>query len=828
MKIQHIFLIVFLSHLCLMSVAQHEQIIENQHQTVFLKNTQQQQSLKALPFFDDFAYPYSQPLPSLWQDDDAYVNSAFAKNVVTIGVATLDAMGSNGKLHENVSTTATISDYLTSLPINLKKYEHIYSSDKIYRKNGSNYELLDESYYLFNEETNSYISATQGIAYSAGDTLYTVSGTSYIPTKEYLYDPDKQYIDGSYEQEHKFYSYTIADSLAFSFYYQSGGFLDTPERTDSLVLEFYIPYDTTGIFINEMSKNGIELYNATDSLISLDGYYLVFDTLQNLIDKDSLQYFALSDIQIPPYQHIALSPKQFQKDSFSVAYAYLYSPDKQLIDSIDLQQKFASDVVYARLTDGNPTWSFTATETLGECNPSWTWIWSTSNQTGDEFKSVYIPIVYDNYLVKGFRFRFKNYTSLSNDASHARNEDCWHLDMIWLNSNRESTNQNVPDVAFANEISPLYTKYKALPMSHFANVSYNDFRMTIPATFTNFDSDYRKIKFHFSVDKQHVDERIDFSTYETDIPAFTTASERDVLSDFEVDFFDFIAEDTATYDEGVYEFQYYFTDINNPLYSQYRWNDTCRTTLTLSNYYAYDDGTPEAGYGLREAPMGRVAFKYDILQSDTLKSIGMYFNPTMLETATTFNLCVWENDNGTPGNLLYYSPSEKTQIAEDIYQFVHYDIKAENIVSGNESLVVNKSFFIGWEQPNDVLLNVGLDMNTSLNGRLYYNTGFEWEKSVQTGALMMRPYFGKYEPQLATPNITQTNVNVYPTTANDVIYVSSTDEISNITIYNAFGTKILETTKTEISIQSLCNGLYVATIQLKNGNVQQRKFVVIK
>lgn len=828
MKIRILFLIVFLSHLCFVGVAQYEQLTIIQPTTTQLKNSQLQKSLKALPFFDDFAYPYTQPLPSLWQDNDAFVNTAFAKNVITIGVATLDAMDGNGKLHYTASTTATISDYLTSLPINLKTYEQIYSSDKIYRKNGSNYELLDETYYLYNSETNSYIPAVQGVSYSSGDTLYILSAGIYKATKEYLYDSNKQYIEGSYEQKHIYHTYTIADSLALSFYYQSGGILDTPERTDSLVLEYYTPYDTTGIFINEISKNGIEIYNATDSIISLHDYFLLFDTLENIINKGTLQNFVLPDIKISPYQHYALSAEEFKLDSFSIAYAYLYSPDTLIVDSVDLQQKLATDIVYARLTDGNPTWSFTATETLGECNPSWTWVWSTSTLTDDEFKSVYLPIIDEKCLVKGFRFRFKNYTSLSNDVSHARNEDFWHLDMIWLNSNRKSTIPNVPDVAFSTEISPLYTKYKALPMTHFSNVSYNDFRMTIPATFTNFDSDYRKLKFHFSVEKQHIDERVDFPTYETDIPAFTTATERDVLSDFEVDFYDFIAEDVEKYDEGTYEFQYYFTDINNLLYSQYRWNDTCRTTLTLSNYYAYDDGTPEAGYGLREAPMGRVAFKYDILQSDTLKAIGMYFNPTMLGTATTFNLCVWKNDNGFPGELIYYSPSERTQYTNGIYEFVNYDIVSENIVSDADNLVVDKSFFIGWEQPNDVLLNIGLDLNANLNGRLYYNTGFKWEKSVQTGALMIRPYFGTYEPQTATKNIEQNNITIYPTIATDVIYVASNEAITNITIYNNFGIKILETTNTEISLQSFSNGLYVARIQLQNGMIQQEKFIIIK
>ena len=89
-------------------------------------------SLKTLPFFDDFAYSSRAPIANLWEKSDVYVNSSFAKNYVTIGVATFDAMDSQGKLHSNVSTTAVISDVLTSLPINLKTYENVYASDKLY------------------------------------------------------------------------------------------------------------------------------------------------------------------------------------------------------------------------------------------------------------------------------------------------------------------------------------------------------------------------------------------------------------------------------------------------------------------------------------------------------------------------------------------------------------------------------------------------------------------------------------------------------------------------------------------------------------------------
>ena len=785
-------------------------------------------SLKTLPFFDDFAYSSHVPIPNLWEKSDVYVNSSFAKNYVTIGVATFDAMNAQGKLHSNVATTAAISDILTSLPINLKNYEKVYASDKLYKLSGSERVLLDESYFLYNDEVGNYVSVTQGIPYHIGDTLYMKEGDTFNVTQIQLYDKAGLPYEGSDLFEHTIYDYSIADSVALSFYYQSGGVVDEPESTDSLVLEFYAPYDTSGIFINEISASGIELYNATDSVVSLDGCFLLVDTLSVVVAADKLKDFLLSGVQIMPYQHAVVSCKTLGVTAFTKAYAYLYSKDTILIDSIDLKEKLGTDVVYARMTDGNPTWSYSTMETLGECNPSWDWIWSTSTRTNDDFVSVYVPIEDKKYFVKGFRFRFKNYTSLSKDASHARNEDFWHLDMVWLNADRSVLQKNVTDVAFVSEITPLYTRYKSLPMTHFSNVSINDFRLTIPAKFANFDIDYRKLKFNFSVKKTHTGEEQKYATYETDIPANTTASERDILTDFDVDFYDFIAEDCSKYTSGEYDFLYYFTDITNPLYSQYRWNDTCRAKLILSDYYAYDDGTPEAGYGLRDAPMGRVAYKYDMLQSDTLRAISMYFNPTMLASNTTFNLCVWAKaNNGEPGELLYKAPSERVKYADGIFEFVDYEIKTDYIISGDDNLVVDKSFFIGWEQPYDVLLNVGIDLNTNLSNRLYYNLGFEWEKSVQSGALMMRPVLGKRESTASVDAIRPKMIAVYPSVAQDFVTIDCEEEILQVFVYDMKGNCVLTTQEKSFSIQKLSKGMYSVVVRTKSGNLKNGSFLVL-
>ncbi|MCQ2605528.1 MAG: T9SS type A sorting domain-containing protein [Bacteroidales bacterium] len=784
-------------------------------------------SLKGLPFFDDFAYPYSQPLPSLWADNHAFVNTAFAKNMPTIGVVTLDAMDSDGKLYESVGTTASVADYLTSLPLNLKYYEKVYFSDKLYVKQGKSFNLLDDSYYLFDAEQNNYVSVKQRVAYVAGDTIYKKSSESYVPVMDSLYDESKKYIVGSYSYEHQLSAYTVQDSLALSFYYQAGGVVDVPEANDSLVLEWYIPYDTTGIFLNEIASTGVEVYNATVEPISLEGYILVFDALETVISADSVTYFTLPELLVPAFGHIVIEPNLFGRKFFNKAYAYLYSPEQVLVDSIDLNQSLSADISYARLPDGNPQWSFTASPTLGECNPSWQWAWSTSKKTGENFESVYIPLNDNKFLVQGARFRFKNYASLSNDESHARNEDFWHLDMIWLDANRTIQQNTVPDVAFATEFTPLYSRYKALPMKHFASVTNSDFRMVIPATFTNFDSEYRKLKFHFSIQKQHTGDVMAFDTYETDMPPQTTVTERDILTDFDIEFYDFLAEDVAVYDAGVYDFTYYFTDINNSLNSQYRWNDTCRVSLTLANYYAYDDGTPEAGYGLREAPMGRVAYRFDMLQSDTLKAVSMYFNPTKLSVATTFNLCVWANENGMPGELLYYSPSEKVAYADGMFQFVDYEIKPSCIVSGKSDLVLPKSYFIGWEQPNDVLLNIGIDLNTSVTKRLYYNLGFEWENSVQNGALLMRPIVGKYESKTAVEDVCATNsTKVIPTIATSQVEIVTDAQVKRVAVVNLQGKVVKTTNSNTISVSDLENGNYIVVVTTEQGFFAQQIVVV--
>lgn len=831
MKFLYVILFVCVSNVVF---SQTEHVIFLPNEKVHLKSeeTNSNSSLIELPFFDDFSYPFAVPNSNYWFDDNAFVNKSFGKNTITIGVVTLDALDDKGNLYSQVSSNPSVADYLTSQPINLKTYKKYYPTDKLYIKNPS-FQLLGNEYYVLNNYT--FEPLAKGLLYAAGDTIYKKTGVDFIPLIDSIFSSSFEYIEGSYQFEPKWYDYTESDSIALSFYYQSGGNADKPENLDSLVLEYNIPYQREGVFINEISQSWVEIYNATDTIVSLKNWFILNDTISNIIQKQSLESYSIKqDIKIAPYSNMIVYSQDIGISKFESTICMLYNSDTLLVDSIEVNEKLENDISYARIPDGNPQWSFSLSPSPNYPNPAWQRLWASSADTDDIFEPEYIPLS-SNLYSKGFRFRFKNYVSLSNDVSHARNEDFWNIDMVWIDAQRKPSIQNNADVAFVQNISPLYNAFTAIPISHFSSVNSSNFRLTVDAKFNNFDSVYRKIKFGFQVKKQHVDEQLNYQTYETDIPGYTLGEERDVLSDWNVDFIDFMKQDIGLFDETSYEFQYYFTDNTNSMYQQYRWNDTNRVVLSMANYYAYDDGTPEAGYGLREAPMGRVAYKYSILQPDTLKGIDIYFNPTLLNIPPIFNLCIWASDtNGLPGNLLYKMPSEKVKFADGLYSFVTYPIHNEGILSGDKNGVfIQNTFFVGWEQPYDVLLNVGLDVTSTLKNKIYYNTGFEWLPSSQQGALMIRPIFGMLLPSQSIEAIGKHEGGyIYPSITQNYITVQNIGSdryVESIVIYTVFGQRIMQYgSVSTISLESLPQGIYICEVLVSDGTKLHQKIILKK
>lgn len=82
-------------------------------------------TITTLPFFDDFAYEGPYPDPSLWINEDVFINSTQALLPPSVGVATFDGIDRTGEPYGDGFGKA---DYFTSRPINLSQQDSFFLS----------------------------------------------------------------------------------------------------------------------------------------------------------------------------------------------------------------------------------------------------------------------------------------------------------------------------------------------------------------------------------------------------------------------------------------------------------------------------------------------------------------------------------------------------------------------------------------------------------------------------------------------------------------------------------------------------------------------------
>lgn len=72
-----------------------------------------------LPFIDDFSYDQDTPDESLWESRGVWINNNFGINPYSVGVATFDAIDSDGLHYSHASSSPFIADFLTSKSIDM-------------------------------------------------------------------------------------------------------------------------------------------------------------------------------------------------------------------------------------------------------------------------------------------------------------------------------------------------------------------------------------------------------------------------------------------------------------------------------------------------------------------------------------------------------------------------------------------------------------------------------------------------------------------------------------------------------------------------------------
>jgi len=434
----------------------------------------------------------------------------------------------------------------------------------------------------------------------------------------------------------------------------------------------------------------------------------------------------------------------------------------------------------------------------------WINVWKIPGTGLQDFKHVMIPITSDRYLTSGFRFRFRNLASLpqNNDMPDKRsNVDYWHLDYIRLDRNRTSADTILRDVAFNTPISSMFKELTAVPWSHFQQASNTAIASSVFAGYRNNDSISRNVTRSLTILEPYYGESEPAGIPTAmDIPAFETSSvEFPLIYDL----------DYQRGDSALVRFKAAIrTDEFDP-----KVNDTVVHDQFFRDYYAYDDGTAEAGYGLRGdgTAYGKVAIRHRSYKPDMLGGVYIYFNQVYDSVNLkdyTFNLMVWNDAGGIPGTVIWDDETiYRPRYTPDYTGFVKYEF--------TEPVPVSGTFYVGWRQYKEFILNVGLDLNTVPSAPvMLYNVG-EWMDSEAPGMLLFRPYF--YDSNSGTgyrsaPEISP--LTCYPNPATERIWFNIPTEYTGedilIYIYDTSGRElhrsVLRTNNLDVS--GFSPGLY--------------------
>jgi hypothetical protein len=435
--------------------------------------------------------------------------------------------------------------------------------------------------------------------------------------------------------------------------------------------------------------------------------------------------------------------------------------------------------------------------------------WVAPTVTSDTFRAVIIRIDEARYLKKGFMFRFINYASLgtgATDPSLAGNCDQWNIDYVLLGKNRNDSDTSASDVAFTKPVRTILKTYESMPWNQFRQVFLSEMGPWITINYRNNDKIVRNVTRNFKIfDVYKNVESFSFTAGATNIDPFTPVTyNANLIYTF----------NSASTDSALFRIKSILTtDIFDP-----KGNDTIVYYQKFGNYFAYDDGTSEAGYGVNGlgSKNAMVACRFKTFVADSLRAVQICFNDSY-ENANlrSFDLMVWADNNGVPGDVIYSQQEMMVTQGKGINGFYTYIL--------NDPIELKGTFFVGWKQRSETFLNVGYDVNTLSEGNQFYWLNGNWNSSQAKGTIMIRPQVGPRINNTGIPALRDRGrkLRIWPNPATEVITIDAGDllvqNIPEVRITDLYGREIIRADYTgTMDISMLKPGSYI--VVLYSGN----------
>lgn len=592
------------------------------------------------------------------------------------------------------------------------------------------------------------------------------------------------------------------------------------KSASNLVLPFFEDFSDYSLTLNSnlWEKSNVFI-NSDYSYNSISVGVATFDCL----DSQGLLY---SHANTTGFSADTLTSKSIRLDS-------VFSPSAKKLsigDSIILSFTFQPGGGYG------PLWeSLGATPSLKDSlilqfydsyNEEWNTVWSTMGMSLDSiyiydsifYRFVTVPILDTNYLSKDFRFRFRNYASLDANPSFAYvgNSDHWNIDYIYLDHNRSRINNTFRDITFVESARSMLKKYQAMPARQYSKEEMGD---SLRIKISNlFNETLVSIYKYFVYDKNNNLVASYDGGFENITPYLITKSYQSSPNHASppVNFqFSFDTTQWNSFDI-IHTLKLGVGQDNHPL------NDTIKFKQVFEDYYAYDDGTAENGFGIEPIRNSNLAVGFSLNAPDTLTAVDIYFNSTYQDAnQKPFYLCIWNSNNNLPYDTLYRS-DVLTPTTNGLNKFTRY-------ILDNPIVLNPEEFFISLQTKGNDYLNIGFDRNTDASDYIYGNWANLWEKTFIKGSLMIRPYFG-YQSVIGLEkeieNITE--LDVYPNPAKDYINIKSSNTNSLISIINVMGQRVYSSNyQSMIDVSKFEPGVYIISIVDKKTQTKAQRKIII-
>lgn len=446
-----------------------------------------------------------------------------------------------------------------------------------------------------------------------------------------------------------------------------------------------------------------------------------------------------------------------------------------------------------------------------------TWVrkWAVPGSALAPFKKIMVAVD-TSFHNDAFQFRFVNYATLSGNVDH------WHLDYVYLNDNRNHADTVLNDVAFTGDFYNMLNVFTAMPYTHYKLDSTNNMATAINVEYKNNSDTTRFVFYKYEVIEDNGNgatiETYPSGTSSQPAPFYSSLNVSQAVNDMTNNDFYFPVDTAQT---KVYQIKNYFTLSNGSILDFNQNNDVVYSYQVFSNFYSYDDGSAEAGYGVLGIN-SKLANQFSIKMSDTLIALDIYFNPVTYNlSAKTFKLKIWSSLN--PEIVLYEQVGYYNPIYSFTNEFLKYNLDYPIYLPAG-------TYYFGYENITEDYLTVGYDLNNNNRTKIYKNVVGVWENSSYDGTLMIHPIF-KYPDAIVSVNENVVNdgkINIYPNPSSGKIYFNNTSIHYEIHVFDMYGKIVFELPKgnhKNIDLSNLPNGIYL--IKLSNENQSQIDKIII-